>query len=89
MLDRRSTKQRRLINEARKLFKERIHPELTIFENAIPRLIAFSRLGTEEEDRGDRGTVEENFKPFYEEFLKWLAGREKSSGLEARTALKR
>jgi len=72
MVDSKSTTQKKLINTARELFKTRMSADLYVFKATIPRLIAFSRIGTEEERREDRKTVEERFREFFNEFKKWV-----------------
>ena len=73
MLDRRSSKQKKLIDSAKRLFKEKISSKLVIFDKVIPKLIAFSRIGTEEEVASDRKKVEDSFEPFYKEFVEWMS----------------
>ncbi len=71
MVDRRSSVQEKLVKTVREFFCGE-SPSVYVFEEIVPYLIAFQRIGTREERGDDRRTVEKNFEPFFEEFLKWI-----------------
>ncbi len=73
MYDRRSSRQARIMNLARRMLPIKVSPRVYVFENIVPRLLAFQRIGTEDEDkRRDKREVLREFKPVYEEFKAWI-----------------
>jgi len=62
------TKQEETIPSHRETFEKKF-PRIYVFNNYLKNLICFSRFGTEEEEKKDRKEIEQEFAPFFEEFI--------------------
>jgi len=68
----RSKKQAEFIDTYVSLLRSKIYSRLKTFSSHIPYYIAFSRVGTEEEQQGDREKVRSTLKGLFEEVSEWV-----------------
>ncbi len=68
----RSKKQAEFIDTYISLLRSKIYSKLKVFNSHIPYYIAFSRVGTEEEQQGDREKVKSTLKGLFEEVSEWI-----------------
>jgi len=71
----RSKKQAEFIDTYVSLLRSKIYSRLKTFSSHIPYYIAFSRVGTEEEQQGDREKVRSTLKGLFEEVSEWVFSR--------------
>ncbi len=64
---RRGTKQARRLERYSSYIRDNVSHRLTVFSHYLPYKVSFSRLGAEEEQRGDREDVKREFEGFFEE----------------------
>ncbi len=71
---RRKTKQAENLDRYASYVKMQVSPKLKVFSAYLPYKVSFSRIGTEEEQQGDREDVKKEFTAFFEEFKEWIKG---------------
>lgn len=54
------------------LLRSGVYHDLKVFENLIHHYIAFSRIGTQEEQKEDRNTVKKEMEGLFEEVREWI-----------------
>lgn len=69
---RRGTNQEKNIGNYTDFLRGKVYYDLKVFENVVHHYIAFSRIGTEEEDRKDRDTVRKEMQGLFEEVREWI-----------------
>jgi len=67
-----NTKQARNIGTYTDLIRRKVYAELKVFETVIPYYVSFSRIGTEEEQSGDREKVRKSVEALFKEVSEWI-----------------
>ncbi len=68
----RTTKQKESIPKYKDLMMTKLGNQLRFFDSSIGYYVSFSRIGTEEEVKGDRNTVKEKLRGLFEELREWI-----------------
>ncbi len=67
-----NTRQARNIGMYTDLIRRKVYAELKVFETVIPYYVSFSRIGTEEEQQGDRDRVRKSLEGLFSEIANWV-----------------
>ncbi len=67
-----NTRQARNIGTYTDLIRRKVYAELKVFKTVIPYYVSFSRIGTEEEQQGDRDKVRRSLEGLFSEVDRWI-----------------